>query len=358
MSEGPPVSPDGTAEGPANRPAVKKRFKMPREIRIILSLGMLVFVFEYLVLPQFALARRSLHLLASLNPLLVALAIACELAAIYSYVELTRTVLYPYAPSRYNVLRVNLAGLAISHVVPGGTAPAGALSYRIFNELGVPKDTNAFGLATEGAGSAVVLNLIFWTALVISIPLRGFNPAYGFAALAGVFLLSAFFGTILLITRGQRHADNWLRTAARHIRVINPDKVSELLTKVADRITVLITNRRTLWWAFTWAGVNWLFDAACLWVFIWSFGHPISPVDLIVAYGLANILAAIPITPGGLGVVEGVLIATLVPFGVPHSQAILAVISYRLVNFWIPIPIGGVAYASLQWRRGDEAKSA
>ena len=36
----------------------------------------------------------------------------------------------------------------------------------------------------------------------------------------------------------------------------------------------------------------------------------------------------------------------------PHSQAILAVLAYRLINFWIPIPIGGAAYASLQWRRG------
>ena len=329
----------------------KKRFAMPREIRIVLSVGVLVFVFEYLVIPQFASARRSLHLLAALNPFVVVLAVLVEMAAIYSYVELTRTVLYPYSPNRINTLRVNLAGLAISHVVPGGTAPAGALSYRIFNELGVPKETNAFGLATQGSGSAVVLNIIFWIALVISIPLRGFNPAYGFAALAGVFLLAAFFGTILLITRGQRHADAWLRALATKIPTMNPDRVSSLLDKVAARITLLINNRRTLWWAFTWAGLNWLFDASCLWVFIWAFGHVISPIDLLVAYGLANVLAAIPLTPAGLGVVEGVLITTLVGFGVPHSQAILAVLAYRLVNFWIPIPIGGIAYASLQWRR-------
>ncbi|NNN00741.1 MAG: flippase-like domain-containing protein [Acidimicrobiaceae bacterium] len=329
----------------------KRRFSLPREIRLILSFGSLIFVVEYLVLPQFALARPHLHLLSSLNPVIVALAVVLEMAAIYSYVELTRTVLYPYAPGRFNILRVNLAGLAISHVVPGGTAPAGALSYRIFNELGVPRETNAFGLAVQGSGSAVVLNIIFWIMLVISIPLRGFNPAYGFAALAGVFLLAAFFGTILLITRGQRHADSWLRGAARHLPAVDPDRISALLAKVALRITVLINNRRTLWSAFTWAGLNWLFDAACLWVFIWAFGHVISPIDLLVAYGLANILAAIPLTPAGLGVIEGVLITTLVGFGVPHSQAILAVISYRLVNFWIPIPIGGVSYASLQWRR-------
>ena len=331
--------------------ANKKRFSLPREIRLILSFGSLIFVFEYFVLPQFALARHHLHLLSSLNPVIVVLAVVLEMAAIYSYVELTRTVLFPYAPGRYNILRVNLAGLAISHVVPGGTAPAGALSYRIFNELGVPKETNAFGLAVQGSGSAVVLNIIFWLMLVISIPLRGFNPAYGFAALAGVFLLAAFFGTILLITRGQRHADSWLRAAARRIPAVDPDRISALLAQIALRITLLINNRRTLWWAFTWAGLNWLLDAACLWVFLWAFGHVISPIDLLVAYGLANILAAIPITPAGLGIVEATLITTLVGFGVPHGQAILAVLSYRLVNFWIPIPIGGISYASLQWRR-------
>ncbi len=336
----------------------KKRLALPREIRLIVSLGSLIFVLGYLVAPQFGSARHSLPLLTTVNPVLVAIAVFLEIGAILAYVELTRTVLSPYAPSRFNTLRVNMAGLAISHVVPGGTAPAGALAYRIFNDLGVPKDTNAFGLAAQGSGSAVVLNVIFWMALVVSIPLNGFNPVYGFAAMAGVFLLLAFFGTIVLITRGQRRADEWLRILARHIPSLNPDAVSNLLRRVADRITLLINNRRTLWWAFTWATLNWLLDATCLWVFLWSFGAVVSPVDLLVAYGLANVLAAIPLTPAGLGVVEGVLITTLVGFGVPHSQAIVAVLTYRLVNFWIPIPLGGAAYASLQWRRpGDVTKA-
>ena len=329
----------------------KRRVRLPKEIRVILSVGSLIFIIEYLVLPQFASARKSLHLLTGLNPIIVALAVGLEILAIYSYVELTRTVLYPYAPSRFNTMRVNLAGLAISHVVPGGNAPAGALAYRVFKDLGVPKETAGFGMAAQGSGSAVVLNLLFWSTLVISIPLHGVNPVYGFAALAGVFLLLAFFGTILLITRGQRHADAWIRTLARHIPAIDQDRVSSSLRKIAERITLLINNRRNLWWAFTWAALNWLFDAACLWVCLWAFGTVVSPIDLLVAYGLANVLAAIPITPAGLGVVEGVLIPTLVGFGVPHGQAILAVLSYRLINFWIPIPVGGVAYASLQWRR-------
>src|SRR5205823_13011754 len=77
-----------------------------------------------------------------------------------------------------------------------------------------------------------------------------------------------------------------------------------------------------------------------------AFGVRVSPDSLLVSYGLANVLAAIPITPGGLGVVEAILTSTLVGFGVPRGVAILGVIGYRLVNFWLPIPVGGVAYLS------------
>jgi hypothetical protein len=56
----------------------------------------------------------------------------------------------------------------------------------------------------------------------------------------------------------------------------------------------------------------------------------------------------IPLTPGGLGLIEGVLISTLVGFHVPAEVASLAVLTYRLVNFWIPIPVGGAAYLSLR----------
>jgi uncharacterized membrane protein YbhN (UPF0104 family) len=98
----------------------------------------------------------------------------------------------------------------------------------------------------------------------------------------------------------------------------------------------------------SWASANWFLDAAALWVFLLAFGFR-APFDgLVVAYGLANVLAAIPITPGGLGVVEAVLTATLIGFGAPRGIAVLGVISYRLVNFWLPIPFGAAAYISLR----------
>jgi hypothetical protein len=76
-----------------------------------------------------------------------------------------------------------------------------------------------------------------------------------------------------------------------------------------------------------------------------------------VAYGLAYVLAAIPVTPGGLGVVEGVLVPSLVGFGATPGAAIVAVLGYRLVNFWLPIPVGAGAYL-LSLRVGGDRLAA
>ena len=204
-------------------------------------------------------------------------------------------------------------------------------------------------MATQGIGSAVVLNLLFWLALLISIPLNGYNPYYGFAAILGVLLLSVFGGLVLLITRGEKQADRFLLRVASHIPFVKPESVAALVKKVADRMKVLAENPQLLYRASIWAAANWLLDASSLWVFLFAFGAHVSPIDLLVAYGLANILAVIPITPGGLGVVEFISISTLTGFGVPAGAVAAGVLCWRLVNFWLPIPFGGVSYLTL-WR--------
>jgi hypothetical protein len=91
-------------------------------------------------------------------------------------------------------------------------------------------------------------------------------------------------------------------------------------------------------------------------MFIAAYGHLTRPIDLFVAYGVANVLAAVPITPGGLGIVEAVAASSLIGFGVPATTAWLGVISWRLFNFWVPIPVGAGAYLSLRVRRGAGLK--
>ncbi|MFI6674286.1 YbhN family protein [Kribbella sp. NPDC050469] len=91
-----------------------------------------------------------------------------------------------------------------------------------------------------------------------------------------------------------------------------------------------------------------MLDAAALWVFLAAYGERVHPVMLLVAYCAASLAAIVPITPGGLGVVEGVLISMLLGFGVPADAAVLGVISWRLVQFWAPVPVAGLCYLSLR----------
>ena len=327
-----------------------------REVRWTVTTVVLIFVFEYVLLPEIATARRSVKLLGQVNVLWLVLAVILEGLALVAYAELTHTVLSPGAPSRGRLFRINMSSLAASHVLPGGTAPGTAVAYRLLLEAEVPGSVAGFGLATQGVGSAVVLNALFWLALIVSIPLNGYNPLYGIAAFLGVLMLAAFAGTVLLLTRGKAGAADRLHRVAEHVPLVNPDSVSAVVQKVADRLEILLRDRRLLGAALLWAAANWLLDAASLWVFLLAFGKAVFPIDLLVAYGLANILAAIPITPGGLGVVEVTLTASLVGFGVPRSIAGLGVLAWRLVNFWLPIPVGGVCYGTLRF--GPEGRRA
>jgi uncharacterized protein (TIRG00374 family) len=335
-----------------------KRQWMPRNVRIALMILLLFFVGEYILLPELASARREFHQLSHLNFLWLILGTLLEVGALLAYAQLTRTVLSPDAPSLFRTFRINMWALAVSHTLPGGTVPGTAASYRLLTESNVTGSTAAFGLAAQGIGSAVVLNIIFWLSLLISIPLKGYNPLYGFAAILGVLLLAAFAGVVLFLTRGERRAALFVKKVAERLPFVRAEGVTSLVQKVADRMKILFTSSELLTRAGIWAAANWLLDAASLWVFLLAFGSVVSPIDVLVAYGLANILAVIPLTPSGLGVIELTIVAVLKGFGVPGAVAAAGVLSWRLVNFWLPIPFGGASYLSLRFGHPRAAAGA
>ena len=339
---------DQPPQEPVVQPRVRRRF-LPRNVKIALMVLLLFFVGEYILLPEFASARREAHQLSQINVVWLILGALLEVAALVAYTQLTHTVLSPGAPDRWRLFRINMWALAISHTLPGGQVPGTAASYKLLTDANVSGSTAAFGLATQGIGSAVVLNVIFWLALLISIPLQGYNPLYGFAAILGVLLIAIFGAVIFFLTRGEKHAAVFLRKVADRLPFVRAETVTSLVQKVADRMKILFTSSDLLMKAGGWAAANWLLDCASLWVFLRAFGAHVDPIDTLVAYGLANILAVIPITPSGLGVVEITVIAILKGFGVPGDVAAAGVLTWRLVNFWLPIPFGGASYLSLRF---------
>ena len=313
-------------------------------------LVVLALVVEYLILPQVAGINQALHLLGRVNLSFVALGILLEAASLASYAQLTRAVL-PRGTSTFSrIWRIDMATLAISHVLPGGAAGGGGLGFKLLTAEGASGSDAGFALATQGLGSALVLNFILWVALVISIPLTGFNPLYATAAAVGGVVIAVFAAAVLALTKGEERAASMLGRAAARLPFLKEDVVDRVVHDLAKRIRTMSADRSLLVRAVGWAAANWLLDAAALFVFLAAFGHVENPDGLLVAYGLANVLAAIPITPGGLGIVEAVLVPALVGFGSARGVAVLGVIGYRLVNFWLPIPVGAGCYL---WLRSD-----
>ncbi len=331
-----------TSDARLHQPSILRSYTI-RSIKVVAIL----LIVEYLVVPQLAGARKALSLIQHLNIGYIGLALVAEIAALISYAYLTMSVLPRQSLKPWTALRIDLSSLALSHVTPAGTAGGTGLSIRLLVTQGVRAADAAFAIAVQGIGSAVVLNLIFWVALIISIPIWGFNAVYLSVTLIGILLILLFCVLIVAFTRGERHFTRLIVGLFSKLPYLSEAQIESTLQHISERMRSLASDPPLLKKALTWAVANWLFDAASLWIFLAAFGHFVNIDGLLVSYGIANILAVIPVTPAGLGVVEAALTTSLVGFGTPRGVAILGVISYRLINFWLPIPGGALAYLSL-----------
>jgi len=207
-------------------------------------------------------------------------------------------------------------------------------------------------MAAKGLGSTVVLNVLLWLSLVISVPLAGFHPIYVTVAITSAVLMLAVGALAFGFIRGAKRASRILHFVGDRTPGLSGDRLEQALVDAASSLSAIARDRRTLVMSLTWATLNWLLDAASLWCFVAAFGRFVNPVELFAAYGIANVAGALPLTPAGLGVVDSLAPLLLVSFGVTRSVATLGVLGWRLVNFWLPIPAGAIAYVSLKLPRG------
>jgi len=324
----------------------------PRRFRPLrLSIKVLAFAITiYIVLTLLPDFRDALQELSSVNPLLLSIGLLMQMLALLCYSLLTNAALGEagHQISRLRLFRIQMSTKALSNIVPGGSAAGPALGYRLMTLSGVDGPSAGFALATSGLVSAVVLNLLLWFGLIVSIPIRGVNKGYGLAALAGIILMLIAALLVLGLMDGQGRAEKALRWVAKKLH-LNEDRAGAAVREVAGRLDDLATDRQLLLRVGAWALANWLFDAASLWVFLRAFGVSMDADALIISFGLVNVLQVIPITPGGLGIVEGAYTIQLAAFGVPKTVATLGVASYRIGQYWLPTVVGGVLYASLRF---------
>lgn len=323
---------------------------LPRTIRHLAELLIFLFVVDVFGVPAISGTHKALHVLSSANPYLPLAALVLEALSLVAYFQLTRSLLPKTSdPGLFTVSRIELSTLAVSHCMPAGSAVGYSLGYGLLTRTGVSGADTGLALATQGLGSAVMLNVIFWLALLATVPFYGFHPAYLSTALIGLMLMAAIVGLVVLFTKGDERARAVLTTIGAKLPFLEPETLPRLFTQLTHRLDELAQDRRQLTRTGIFAAANWLFDAGCLFICLAAFGRWVNPAALLVAYCLANILAVIPLTPGGLGVIETTVIVVLVAFGTPKSYALLGVTAWRLLNFWLPIPVGGAAYLSLRF---------
>ncbi|HWD68613.1 MAG TPA: lysylphosphatidylglycerol synthase transmembrane domain-containing protein [Solirubrobacteraceae bacterium] len=333
-----------------------------RSLIALLVIG-LVIIFIFAVLPQLAGFGKSLHRLRYGNKLWLAAGVGLEAISLSGYMSLfmllftTEQVRIGWRSS----YQVTMAGAVATKLLAAGGAGGIALTVWALRAAGLGAETVARRMT-----SFVLLHyLVFMLALVVFGGGMAIGLFPGHAPDALTVLPAAIGGGLILLvsTMGfsADRAERWLSRLARSHR--GPRSLLARLATlprtlhggVMTSLDVLAHPKPGLTGAVTY----WAFDIATLWAGFRAFGATAPLAVLVVAYYVGQLANALPI-PGGVGGVEGGMIGTFIAFGVNGSTAVLAVLAYRLISFWLPVLPGSIAYLQLRssvsrWREQEPA---
>lgn len=306
----------------------------------------------YLLAPKLMSVLTSWPELKTLKPGWLVLALGFEAMSYISLWAMQRVALH--TTSWFSVGTSQLASGAVGSIVPGGAATAGAVAYKMLVKAGVRTDDVAAGLAASAIAS---------TAAVCAMPVLALPGILGGAAAPDGLLQALYVGVAAFIAVAVLAAaafgwDQPLlitgRAARWAIRLVRHDAAADLpehLLAQRDRMKATFGRRWQI--ALTGAIGKVGFDYLALVCCLGAIGVRPNPSLVLLAYIAGALLALIPITPGGLGFVEAGLTGMLVAAGLNGQDALVATLAYRLVSFWLPMPIGGIAYLLFRRRYGS-----
>jgi uncharacterized protein (TIRG00374 family) len=307
----------------------------------------------YLLLPSLVSVFSSWRSLSHLNWSWAGLVLLAECASYVSLWQLNRVALR--VDSWFPVACAQLSGNAIGRIVPGGGATASAFAVGMLRRAGIEVGRAATALAASTAlqlATTVSLPLLALPAIIGGAPV---NKSLITAAYLGIAVLALLlsggvvaFATdrpLVLVGRGIQDGVN--RTFRRRRPA---ERIPQKLLAERDFIRATLGEHWVA--AVLGAAGNTGFDYIALLCALRAVGAQPRPSLVLLAYTTAALLALIPLTPGGLGFVEAGLVGTLTLAGVNPANALVATLVYRLVAFWLPIPVGGGAYLLFRRKYG------
>ena len=253
-----------------------------------------------------------------------------------------------------DMVEITLAGNAMGTSLPGGAAWAATWAYGQLRRRGADRTLSGWVILVAGALGSFALFLLFAAGVWIA-GARGpvSHLRWGVAALAAIPPVA---GGLALGANRWAPVRRALRGAWSGVRASVPGapSVGRAVGTVVEKLQTVRPGVRGWSEALGLAVANWVDDALCLMACILALGVHVPWRGLIVVYTLTQISASLPITPGGLGVVEGSMTALLTAYGVRAHHALAIVLLYRVVSFWGLVPIGWATWGWLETaqRRG------
>ncbi|MEV4515985.1 lysylphosphatidylglycerol synthase transmembrane domain-containing protein [Dactylosporangium sp. NPDC049525] len=247
---------------------------------------------------------------------------------------------------RRRVLAITLARTAISISVPAGAAVSTGYAIREYERAGAPKELGAVTAIVSGLASIGGLALIYaggGAALLAygsTTTELTWRPLVVVAAVIGLTAAAVFVGRRLFDGAPTDQAGP--RPPVRQGRLRR--YVQRLLVSARDAWRAGAGLRGRDWWAVVgYAALNWMTDLGCLAACTHALGLPVDLPALAGIYLGVQIVRQVPLSPGGIGVIETALVAGLTASGATAITAAAAVLLYRLLSCWLLIPLGGAA---------------
>ena len=305
----------------------------------------------YLVFPAITEVLASWPRLSTLDPRWFILAIGAQVAHFTCTFALQRLALRTRA--WFPVITSQLAGNAITLIMPGGAAVGAAVQFRMLAASGSDMSAAAGGLAAFsllGVGGLLALPVVALPVIAFGAPAsRGLVNTAVLGA-AGFVVFAAFGAVVLAYDTPLRWAGRAAQRLANLIRRKRPPLTGLDETLLTQRNEIRAVLGRQWWQALLLSAGRLAFDYLCLLGALRATGSRPRPALVLVAYAAAGIIGLIPVTPGGLGLVEAGLTGLLVLAQVDSSQAVLATLTYRIASYWVPLAAGPIAYG-LFWIR-------
>jgi len=312
----------------------------------------------YIVFPALLRVVSAWPRLSSLAPAWLAVMVVTEATSFFCSLALQRLVLR--LKGWFAIVTAALTGNAVTNVLPGGDAVGASVQFQMLVTSGVDSVQAAGGLATAsliGAAGLFALPIFVLPAIVGGLAVKS---GLLFAAVLGIvgFVLIVATGAIVLkfdrVLYWVGSIVQWILDKV-HRRKTPSQNLSERL--IAERDLVRKDLGRNWRMALLLIAGRIGLDYLCLLAALYAAGAKPNPPLVLLAYAATAVIALVPLTPGGLGIVEASLSGLLILAGVKPDRAVLATLAFRLASYWLPIMAGAVSYFFFRHRYGKSKVS-